>query len=112
MKVIKAYLEEALAFKRATPREYRSRISIIPSTTFEESSGAYNGSRKVPDLAILLRYNENCKIPRIVFEIGVSESYNHPKQNKVLSYSLKAYRKYKNTSLSGCMKRRHTILRR
>lgn len=83
-KVVEACLEEALAFKRATPREYRSRISVVPSTTFEESSGAYDGSRKVPDLAILPRHNENCKIPRIVCEIGVSESYNHLKQGAKL----------------------------
>lgn len=57
-KVVEACLEEAAAFKSATPKESLSRISVVPSTIFEESGGAYNGSRKVPDLAILPRYND------------------------------------------------------
>ena len=79
--LVEECLIKAMELRSALPKEYRSRISVRPSTTFKAFSGAYSGSRKIPDLVILAQDDNNRMIPRVVFEIGTSESYNHLKQS-------------------------------
>lgn len=84
-KVVEHCLIEAIALRSALPKEHRSRISVQPSTIFKGFNGAYSGSRKTPDLVIRAKDSNNNKmVPRVVFEIGTSESYNHLKQNASL----------------------------
>lgn len=42
------------------------------NTSFLE---AYKGSSEVLDMAVVVNDNKNEDIPRVVFEVGVSESY-------------------------------------
>ena len=74
----------AYGFKSTTPKQYQSRILVLTSTTFQDFKGAYSASRKIPDLAIVASDDEERMIPRIVFEIGVSESYKHLTQSAKL----------------------------
>ena len=74
----------AYIFKFTTPKQYQSRISLLTSTTFRDFRGAYFTSCKIPDLAIVVNDDEERRIPRIVFEIGVSESYKHLTQSAKL----------------------------
>lgn len=79
--VVIACSEKAVAFKLAIPDNYQSRISIHLSTTLNGFDGAYRGSSKVPDLAVVEHDDHNEEIPRIFFEIGVSDSYDDLKQS-------------------------------
>lgn len=61
-----------------TPEHYQSRISVVSSKAFEFfDDGAYLGSCKIPNLAIVIDDDDKRKIPCIVFEIGLSKSYEH-----------------------------------
>ena len=82
--VIRVCLEKAIVFQSAIPEYYRSRTDVDPSTTFRNFSGAYFGTRKIPDLAIVVNDDDHTRIPRIVFEIGISESYSHLEQSAKL----------------------------
>lgn len=74
-------------FKGATklqlvpPKDQQSRMDVQPSSTFTKFSGAYSDSYKTPDLIILAEDDDTSMIPRIVLEVGTSESYNHLKQS-------------------------------
>lgn len=83
--VVEECSDGAKALKDALPKDDQSRINIRLSTTYIEFSGAYSGSYKIPDLAILVQDDDNSMIPRVIFEIGTSESYNHLKQSAKLS---------------------------
>lgn len=83
-KVVEQCLIEAMELRSALPKEHRSRISVQLSTNFIDFNGAYSSSRKTPDVAILAKDNNNEMVPRVIFEVGTSESYNHLKQNACL----------------------------
>lgn len=82
--VVRGCNKEAIGFQLATPKDYQSRISVDLSTTFQEFKGVYRGSCKIPDLVILSKDNNKREIPRIVVEIGITESYEHLKQSAKL----------------------------
>lgn len=73
-----------MALRFALPKEHRSRISVELSTNFKGFNGAYSSSCKTPDVVILAKDNDNEMVPRVIFEVGTSELYNHLKQNASL----------------------------
>lgn len=79
--IVEECLIQAMNLRFALPKEHQSRISVRPSATFKGFSRAYSGSSKIPDLVILAKDDNNQMIPRVVFEIGTSESYNYLKQS-------------------------------
>lgn len=83
-KVVEQCWLGAIELRYALPKEHRSRISVQPSTLFKGFNRAYSGSRKTPDVVIRAKDNNNKMVPRVIFEIGTSESYNHLKRNASL----------------------------
>lgn len=80
-KVISACAQVAWAFGSSMPEEYGSRISIECAKSNTRFIKAYWGSHKIPDMAVVVNGNNNKDIPRVVFEVGLSESYKHLEQS-------------------------------
>lgn len=68
----------------ALPDDHQPRMEIYPSRTFNGFSGKYWKTVKIPDLVILAKDDKNIMVPRIIFEVGTSESYKHLKQSAKL----------------------------
>lgn len=80
-KVISACSQVAWAFQSSMPEEYGSQITIECAKSDTSFIKPYWGSCKVPDMAVVVNGNNNEDIPRVVFEVGLSESYKHLKQS-------------------------------
>lgn len=74
--VVKCF-ESALTLKYALPEDHQPLMEIYPSKTFRGFSGEYWKSNKIPDLVILVKNDKNIMAPRIILEVGLSESYEH-----------------------------------
>lgn len=77
---MKEMLWNALRGRRNCNLLYR-KINSLEWMFSLQFSGAYSDSCKAPDLIPLAQDDDNNMIPRIVLEIGTSESYNHLKQS-------------------------------
>lgn len=69
--------DRARALRDALPEDHQRGIKIYPSRSFIGFSGEYQKSVKIPDLVILVEDDKNIKVPRIIFEVGLSEPYQH-----------------------------------
>lgn len=74
----------ARLLQTALPKDYQPWIKILTSNTFQGFYGEYWKTEKIPDLVILAKDNKKKMVPRIIFEVGLSESYNHLKQSAKL----------------------------
>ena len=59
------------------PQDYGSRISIECAKSNTSFLEAYRVTSEVLDMAVVVNDNKNEDIPRVVFEVGLSESYKH-----------------------------------
>lgn len=75
----------ATALNHALPEDRQPWMEIYSSSTFTDFSGEYWATVKIPDLVILAKDDKNIMVPRVIFEVGISESYKHLIQSAKLS---------------------------
>lgn len=75
--IVAACYDRATALNHALPEDHQPRMEIYTSSTFIGFSGEYQETVKIPDLVILAKDDKNIMVPRIIFEVGLSESYEH-----------------------------------
>lgn len=68
-------LRVAWAYAFSMPQDYGSQISIEFAKSNTSFLEPYRGTSEVLDMAVVVNDNKNEDIPRVVFEVGVSESY-------------------------------------
>lgn len=76
--------DRARVFRDALPENHQRGVKFYPSRSIIGFSGEYQESVKIPDLVILVEDEKNIKVPRIIFEVGLSESYEHLVQSAKL----------------------------
>jgi hypothetical protein len=67
--------EKFILSKANLPKDLVGQTKIVCETDFRNFGGKYRGSRKQPDLAILLRRADRCYDIKFILEAGLSECY-------------------------------------
>lgn len=83
-RIVVECFRRAMTLQHALPEDHQPQMEIYPSKTFIGFSGEYWKSVKIPDLVILVKNDKNIMAPRIIFEVGLSESYRHMVQSAKL----------------------------
>lgn len=75
--IVAACYDRATAVNHALSEDHQPLMEIYSSSTFTGFSGEYQATVKIADLVILEEDDKNIMVPRIIFEIGLSESHKH-----------------------------------